>query len=155
MQHLGRGFLKFFAGRISVFVLVFLISHWCICIVSFTFSDTKRASLSPSRRRIDPLTMAVDNQMQETYASLANRILDAVKDVECDQQYWICIAGGPGSGKSTLSAAVVSLLNELSELSDFSVVLPMDGFHFSRKELKEMSEIDGSPSMDELLARRG
>jgi pantothenate kinase len=33
--------------------------------------------------------------------------------------------------------------------------LPMDGFHFSRKQLKEISEKAESPTFDELLARRG
>jgi pantothenate kinase len=93
--------------------------------------------------------------MIDTYIKLTDKVMKAVDD-RCDnRQYWICLAGGPGAGKSTLSAAVVKRLNELSGSPDYSVVLPMDGFHYSRAELKRISEQPGSPSFDELLARRG
>lgn len=44
----------------------------------------------------------------------------------------IAIAGAPGSGKST----VARLLHEA--LSDISVVVPMDGYHLSNKELERL-----------------
>lgn len=98
---------------------------------------------------------SVDSSMADTYTKLTDKVMKAVND-RCDnRQYWICLAGGPGAGKSTLSAAVVKRLNELSGSNDYSVVLPMDGFHYSRAELRRISEQPGSPSFDELLARRG
>ena len=99
--------------------------------------------------------MSVDNLMHDTYDMLCEKVINDIKDIDNDQQYWICLAGGPGSGKSTLSAAVVKRLNDLSTKTDFSVVLPMDGFHFSRQQLREISEQPDSPSFDDLLARRG
>ena len=99
--------------------------------------------------------MSVDSLMVETYEMLSNQVLSAIKGTNTEDQYWICLAGGPGAGKSTLSAAVVKRLNELSGIPDFSVVLPMDGFHFSRKQLREISEQPDAPTFEELLARRG
>lgn len=103
------------------------------------------------------MTMSsVDTLMFNTYEELSRRVLaDVQKKTDHGEQYWICLAGGPGAGKSTLSTAVVSRLNELSGLSEFAVVLPMDGFHYSRQQLREISETAESPSFDELLARRG
>ena len=50
--------------------------------------------------------------------------------------------GGPGSGKSTLSAAVSNIINHKAGTA-LSVVIPMDGYHLSRQQLKEMSEKNG------------
>ncbi|KAG2484293.1 hypothetical protein HYH03_016839 [Edaphochlamys debaryana] len=59
----------------------------------------------------------------------------------------IGIAGGPGSGKSTLALAVVASLNARRPGS--AAVLPMDGFHYYRRELDAMSD------PKEAHARRG
>merc|ERR1712048_40502 len=75
------------------------------------------------------------------------------------------VGGGPGSGKSTLAEAVVERVNGKLGM-EAAVVLPMDGFHFSRAELKamgELGEIFGDPdstsgnatTFSDLLARRG
>lgn len=99
---------------------------------------------------------SVDSLMIKTYEELSRKVLvDVLKKTDANEQYWICLAGGPGAGKSTLAAGVVNRLNELTGLNEFAVVLPMDGFHFSRKQLKEISEKAESPTFDELLARRG
>lgn len=99
---------------------------------------------------------SVDTLMIKTYEELSRKVLvDVLKKTDTNEQYWICLAGGPGAGKSTLAAGVVNRLNELTGLNEFAVVLPMDGFHFSRKQLKEISEKAESPTFDELLARRG
>lgn len=97
----------------------------------------------------------IDSSMHETYEILSLKLLSAVEHLKEGDQHWVCLAGGPGAGKSTLSAAVAKRVNELSNQSDFAVVLPMDGFHYSRKQLKEISEKSGSSTFDELLARRG
>ncbi|MFP7761528.1 nucleoside/nucleotide kinase family protein [Marisediminicola sp. LYQ85] len=56
----------------------------------------------------------------------------------------IGIAGAPGAGKSTLSAALVSRLREHGERV---AVLPMDGFHLSQRRLVELGRRDrmGAP----------
>ncbi|CUM64157.1 uncharacterized protein PRCAT00001749001 [Priceomyces carsonii] len=57
----------------------------------------------------------------------------------------ICLAGVPGSGKSTLSSYVVNELNKHVS----AVVLPQDGFHLYRHELKEL------PNSEEAIFKRG
>ncbi len=110
--------------------------------------------------------------MDDIYADLTKHLMGYLGD-DYKQQIWICIAGGPGSGKSTLAAELVKRLNEQSGGNEVSVVLPMDGFHYSRKQLQHIAldsaarhedkatipggdEYPAVPvSMDELLARRG
>lgn len=60
--------------------------------------------------------------------------------------HWVGVAGGPGAGKSTLTAAVARMVNEkLGE--ERCVVLPMDGFHYSRAELKALDPPDAAAYM--------
>ena len=73
-----------------------------------------------------------DAAMLPTYKALAQHLLNRETS---ENAHWVCIAGGPGSGKSTLGAAVAQMVNE--ELGEErAVVLPMDGFHYSRAELR-------------------
>jgi len=72
----------------------------------------------------------------------------------CDditKQFWLGIAGGPGAGKSTLSQLICSNLNSLG---CSTIVLPMDGYHYSRQQLQDIS-MKGDVTYDELLMRRG
>jgi pantothenate kinase len=59
----------------------------------------------------------------------------------CRRRLWIGLAGGPGSGKSTVAAAVVDRINNNKKhVNDDAVramVLPMDGFHYTQAYLKE------------------
>jgi len=108
--------------------------------------------------------------MSKTYDTLATRLLDRYeKDVASNNlknnQLFVCIAGGPGSGKSTLSNAVAQRINEQlqedgddnhDESSAAAVVIPMDGFHYSRSQLQDLGKSsDCDYTYDELLARRG
>ncbi|KAG9228414.1 phosphoribulokinase/uridine kinase [Amylocarpus encephaloides] len=56
----------------------------------------------------------------------------------------IAISGIPGSGKTTLAITVAARLNALhasqTSTSGPAVFLPMDGYHFSRKELDAMPD---------------
>lgn len=131
---------------------------------------------------------AVDGAMMTTYDSLATRLIEryekdlASKSLRNDQLF-VCVAGGPGSGKSTLSAAVAQRINEqlcwkLETTNDddagnddgdttktngeeespapHAIVLPMDGFHYPRSELRTMGDNPAIPATyDDLLARRG
>lgn len=51
----------------------------------------------------------------------------------------IGISGIPGSGKTTLAAAVVDRLNQL-ENTDLAAYIPMDGYHLSRAQLAAMPD---------------
>ena len=57
----------------------------------------------------------------------------------------IGLAGGPGVGKSTLAAELVSLLNATHPGS--AQLVPMDGFHIRHAQLQAMGEVDakGAP----------
>lgn len=92
--------------------------------------------------------LSADEAMRGAYGSLASRL--SAQLASRSAPLWIAIAGGPGAGKSTLAARVSALLNE-AEGSEVSVVLPMDGFHYSRAQLSQLDPPDAS----EFLPRRG
>jgi pantothenate kinase len=58
-------------------------------------------------------------------------------------QYWIGLAGGPGSGKSTVTRNIKEALGDKID------VIPMDGYHFYR------SELDAMENPEEAHERRG
>ena len=101
----------------------------------------------------------VDDKMMSTYDTLASRLVGRyAKESEClrNNQLFVCVSGGPGSGKSTLSEAVSSRINEQLGDESSSVVLPMDGYHYTRAQLAAMGGSDDCPySNEELIARRG
>mgnify|MGYP001178858167 CR=1 FL=1 len=114
--------------------------------------------------------MTPDINMYDTYDYLVNRALkryttDLDNNILKNNQLFIGIGGGPGSGKSTLATAVKNAIN-LKENKELAVVLPMDGFHYSRLKLKQLGEkgvMIGDPSgtkcltttFEDLIARRG
>lgn len=53
-------------------------------------------------------------------------------------KYLIGIAGGPGSGKTTLSGAVRDAINALQPGA--AQVVPMDGFHLYKRQLDQMPD---------------
>lgn len=111
--------------------------------------------------------------MTSTYDSLAEKLMKRyTKESEQlkNNQLFVCVAGGPGSGKSTLATAVAQRINAcmgkgeepggVGEDDDgnncAAVVLPMDGFHYSRAELRSMGESpDVEYTYEELIERRG
>lgn len=95
--------------------------------------------------------MAPDASMAATYKTLADHLLS--RGATVGAPHWVCIAGGPGSGKSTLGAAVAQLVNEQCG-EERCVVLPMDGFHYSRAELMALEDQAGL-ERDTYLKRRG
>jgi len=98
----------------------------------------------------------IDRNMMRKYDQLASTLLQRITNTNTpDNQYWVGIAGPPGAGKSTLSAAVSQRLNELAQ-TEVSIVLPMDGYHYTRAQLRAMGEADGAQyTYEQLLARRG
>jgi pantothenate kinase len=104
---------------------------------------------------------SVDAAMSDTYASLVDRLISryerqsAANELK-NNQLFVGIAGGPGSGKSTLAHAVSEAINARMKVNDACVVLPMDGFHYTRAELQAMGNSpDNEWTYEELLARRG
>ena len=71
----------------------------------------------------------VDAAMFATYDVLAAKAVEEAQALPDGSQWWCAIAGGPAAGKSTLAAAVAQRCNALGVSA---VVLPMDGFHYSR-----------------------
>lgn len=73
----------------------------------------------------------------------AERILSHIIDLP-QKRKLIAIAGPPGTGKSTVSAA---LCTKLQEAGRAAVVMPMDGFHLDNRLLDEhdLSHRKGAP----------
>eukprot|EP00967_Tisochrysis_lutea_P154200 scaffold305807_cov36-Tisochrysis_lutea.AAC.1 len=108
------------------------------------------ASLLPACLAMGVRPPAVDSRMASTYDSLSQRLLARLARLEEGEAWWVGIAGGPGAGKSTLAAAVCERINAAAG-SEVSVVIPMDGFHYSRERLCELDPPDASA----YLPRRG
>ncbi|KAL3930972.1 MAG: hypothetical protein SGBAC_011527 [Bacillariaceae sp.] len=86
--------------------------------------------------------------MEDTFTRLTDKLrsrLDCTGD--STSPYWIGVAGGPGTGKSTVAEAVCERLNEISP--DSSIVIPMDGWHIPQDRLVEEF------GMEEGMQRRG
>jgi pantothenate kinase len=92
----------------------------------------------------------LDARMGATYDRLCGRLLEKLGTLGEGQTWWVGIAGGPGAGKSTLATAVCERINAAAG-SDVSVVVPMDGFHYSRARLRELDPPDAAV----FLPRRG
>lgn len=87
----------------------------------------------------------------------------------CYKQVFVGIAGGPGSGKSYIAEQVCKTINERNSNGNIQlaecVVLPMDGYHLTRAQMKEMAEQkqevnsdtdeDSIMTYNQLMARRG
>ena len=78
--------------------------------------------------------------MEETYASLAVDLV--AQQAAKGGQLLVCIAGAPGSGKTTTASRIQGLIPN-------SVVVPMDGYHYYRRELDLFAD------RAEAYARRG
>lgn len=76
-------------------------------------------------------------------ALLVGDILDARRPAA---RLLVGVAGSPGSGKTTLAAALVARLNEGRPGS--AVVLPMDGFHLANSTLYRLGRHDRKGAID-------
>jgi pantothenate kinase len=82
-------------------------------------------------------------RLQLDHDQLASYLQQQVNKLGSGEIFWLGIAGVPGSGKSTLSRALCEHLGELA------IVIPMDGYHYYRRELDQM------PNPEEAHRRRG
>lgn len=71
-----------------------------------------------------------------TLSSLVEHLHGRLVSLRPGEPFWLGIAGAPGSGKSTLAAALAERMTEVA------VVIPMDGYHFTRAELDAMPDPD-------------
>jgi pantothenate kinase len=89
--------------------------------------------------------------MESVYLSLFARCQQKHQEslnIDESSRTIVALAGPPGSGKSTIAAEVVRRLNTAVPPVN-SIVVPMDGFHLSRKTLDQM------PNSAEAHERRG
>ncbi|KAI5460215.1 phosphoribulokinase/uridine kinase [Mariannaea sp. PMI_226] len=81
-------------------------------------------------------TLGERGSIADTVSSLCQRVESLItrrKVSQSNERILIAMAGVPGSGKSTISAALLDALRQRDNAD--VVVLPMDGFHYSRAVL--------------------
>jgi pantothenate kinase len=86
----------------------------------------------------------VDILMNETYDRIALEIIELWRQAEAlgKNQILIGFAGCPGSGKS-------STVQQLSKRIPCSIILPMDGYHYTKRQLQAFAD------PNEAFKRRG
>ncbi|CAG8558357.1 873_t:CDS:2 [Ambispora gerdemannii] len=85
--------------------------------------------------------------MDNTYAHLANYLVEKISPLDSKERFLLAIAGIPGSGKSTLTHKVTSLINK--KVGNVAVMISMDGFHHPK------SVLDTFEDPEQAHARRG
>ncbi|KAL6752402.1 putative phosphoribulokinase/uridine kinase [Haematococcus lacustris] len=85
---------------------------------------------------------------QDITKQLAQRVLQLLARQAEGRRMVVGLAGAPGSGKSTLARCVVEAVNA-QQGAQVAALLPMDGFHYYRREL------DAMPDPQAAHARRG
>jgi pantothenate kinase len=80
----------------------------------------------------------------QALSRLLPHILDMSSHAE-GRRIAIGLAGGPGTGKSTLAAELVTMLNATHP--GIAALVPMDGFHIKHAKLEAMGQVDfkGAP----------
>jgi pantothenate kinase len=89
----------------------------------------------PQRLRLSP---------QQALSRLVPHILQMESEAP-DRRIMVGLAGGPGVGKSTLGAELVTMINAVHPGS--AALVPMDGFHMRHAKLEAMGQVDwkGAP----------
>lgn len=91
--------------------------------------------MAPDRLQLSP---------QQTLSRLVPHILDMASTAH-GQRIAIGLAGGPGTGKSTLAAELVTTLDTTHP--GIAALVPMDGFHMKHAKLLSLGQVDykGAP----------
>lgn len=76
--------------------------------------------------------------MEATYQQLAERAINLYEHKH--KRVIITLVGIPGSGKTTSAKKIADIINTKAENPHLCIVVPMDGFHYTRKELDAMDD---------------
>ena len=76
---------------------------------------------------------------QQALSRLVPHVLEMESQAK-GQRIAIGLAGGPGTGKSTLAAELVAMLNATHPGS--AALVPMDGFHMKHAKIEAMGQVD-------------
>ena len=130
-----------------------VMTRWHSCCVAMAVSVAASAPLcrrcrrQALRRQAARCSWTPDGgDMRAVVQQLAHRALSL--SAPPGQRCLVGVAGCPGGGKTTTVKAVVQAVNQLAG-EEFATSLPMDGFHFSKKQL------DAMPDPAAAHARRG
>lgn len=96
-------------------------------------------------------TPSVDSgDMEMKCRELAVKLFVRYKTSKHERRIIVGVSGIPGAGKSTITDLVVQHINDLyhsttapkhaRSMTPLAVAVPMDGFHFTRAQLKQMPE---------------
>jgi len=90
----------------------------------------------------------VAGHLQLTPQQALGRLVPHILDLESrarDRRIAVGIAGGPGTGKSTLAAELAGMLNAVHPGS--AALVPMDGFHMKHAKIEALGQTDykGAP----------
>jgi pantothenate kinase len=155
-----------------------VVNIWMLQLVSVAMGLMGRTATIAGQRKsggpLDASQRTVDGEIALVVSALAHRARDVRAELERSQVY-IAIAGAPGSGKSHLAQLVSDYINQNDDDNANSsavtgivrsIVVPMDGYHRSQKDLLAMGQmgrligpVDGSlgatTTYDDLMRRRG
>lgn len=89
-------------------------------------------------RHVLQLAQVKQQQRRRRESENSNKSPNSHKE-ETDNTVWICVTGGPGAGKTTVTKQVVASLERMTNVDHAThlsaIVIPMDGYHYSQKEL--------------------
>jgi pantothenate kinase len=90
------------------------------------------------------MVKAIHLRPQDVLSRLVPHILE-MESAAHGKRIAIGLAGGPGTGKSTLAAELVTMLNAVKPGS--TALVPMDGFHMKHAKIEAMGQADykGAP----------
>ena len=134
-------------------------------------SNRSHAPVIMERVDIDALVERCLNLLK--HSSAGDHDASNCRSFNCYKQVFVGIAGTPGSGKSYIAKQVRDAINQQNPNGDPAsaecVVIPMDGYHLTRQQLKEMAnrgdkvksdqfsdgELEKQLNYEQLMARRG